>query len=282
MPVPRLGYRPQIFSETELAAYLRACGVSVVRARGNLWRNSYAPNPVSRYAWTPLHRWVPLPEKAVGYPTRSALAYRAMAAEPVTTTFPYTVFRDLTAYGEHSMNRHRARDTRQALERYEYRMLEDPDLLHAQGWSVMRDAYAFRGTRPPVDEATYRRQLTAVFEGKPPMIVVALSDGHLAGYLTSHATGSEATVEKLYISPSFRDDRVGLGLYWVTLTGWASAPGVRNAWAGGTMPGGVDRFKMSIGAVLEQVPVHAGMRGAIRLGYRVLKPDALSLKDLHA
>ena len=280
--IPRLGDSPHVFSEAELADYLIASGVRVVEVRGNLWRNSYAPSPISRYAWTPLNRWVPLTQDVVGYPTRSALAYRARAAESVPTRFSFAVFRDLSTYGEHSMNRHRARDTRKALQRYEYRRLDSPDLLLAQGWQVMRDAFAFRGMRPPVDQATYRRRAQAVFEAKPPVVWAALSNGQLAGYVTSYATGSEATLETAYISPSFRDNRVGLGLYWLTVTGWARASGVRNVWAGGTMPGGIDDFKTSIGAVLEHVPVHSGMRGAIRLGYRVLKPDALSLKDLHA
>ena len=280
--IPRLGDSPHVFTEAELADYLIASGVRVVQSRGNLWRNKYAPGPISRYAWTPLHRWVALPKDDVGYPTGLALAYRAMAAESVTTVFPYTVFRDLDSYGEHSMNRHRASHTRQALKRYEYLRLDNPDLLLAQGWQVMSDAYAFRNMRPPIDQVTYRRQATAAFEGQPPLVWAALSDGQLAGYFTSYATGSEVTLERLYISPSFRDNLVGLGLYWVTLTGWARASGVRTAWAGGTMPGGVNDFKMSVGAVLEHVPVHSGMRGAIRLGYRVLKPEAQSLKDLHA
>lgn len=280
-PIPRLHCQPHVFSESELAAYLTARGNRVVEYRGNLWRNNYAPNPISRYAWTPLHRWVPLPADAVGYPTHSAMAYRALAAESDSATFAYTVFRNLSAYGEQSMNRQRARYTRQALARYEYRMLDDPDLLLAQGWDVMRDASAFRGTRPPASEAAYRRRVVATFEAKPPVVWAALSDGRLVAYETTYATGSEATLEKLYISPAHRRGNVGFGMYWVALTGWASVPGVRHAWAGGTMPGGVDQFKLSIGAGLEQVPVHAGMRRPVQLGYRALKPEAMSLKDLH-
>lgn len=280
--IPRASGGHPVFGDRELAAYLVASGVRVEEFRGNLWRNAPAPSPLSRYSWTALNRWVPLNREAVGYPALSALAYRCLAQERVPTTFGYTVFREISNYGERSFNRRRARYIRKALERYEYVLIDSPDVLLEQGWKVMADACAFRGQQPPMDSTSYQRRVACIFEARPPVVWAALADGRLVSYLTSYATGCDATLEKLYISPAHRDGLVGYGMYWMALTGWAATPGVRNAWVGASMPGGVDDFKISMGAVLEQVPVHSGMRLPVRLGYRVLKPDAMSLKDLRA
>jgi hypothetical protein len=119
-----------------------------------------------------------------------------------------------------------------------------------------------------------------MFEGVPPVVWAALAGDRLAGYAVTYATGSDAMLEKVFIAPQYRDQHLGLGLYWSVLTGWAQTPGIENCWAGGSMPGGVDSFKIAMGASLEHLPVHAGMRWPMRSAMRWVKPDAVSLAAL--
>lgn len=282
-PIPVPESRPHVFSEEQLVGYLTSQGIRVVEYRGHLWRNAAAPSPIARRDWTPVHRWQPLRQADAGFPQRSAFAYRCLAVEPVTTTFPFVVFRDVAGYDEHRIAKNRARHVRRGLERFEYVMLDGPELLLEQGWAVAAAAAADSGMRLTRDEAEYRRQARAMFETSPPVVWAALSDGQLAGYAVTYATGTEAMFEKVYVSPRYREARVGLGLYWVVLAGWGQAPGVCNVWTGGTLPDrGVDRFKQSMGAVLENVPVHAGMRAPVEMALRRVKPNAVSLVALHA
>lgn len=279
IPVP--DSRFDVFAEEQLTAYLRTQGIRVVESRGHLWRNAAAPSPIARQDWTPLHRFVPLTRDEARFPLRSALAYRCLAAEPVPTTFPYVVVRDIPNYDERRMTKDHARHVRRALERFEFVWLDSPDLLLEQGWQVASAAAAESGMVIARHEGEYRKQTIAMFDA-PPIVIAGLSEGRLAGYVTTYATGAEAVFEKIYIAPEFRKEGVGRGLYWNVLAGWAQTPGVQNVWTGGTLPQrGVDRFKVSMGAVLEEVPVHAGMRAPLAMALRRLRPTAISLGALN-
>jgi hypothetical protein len=133
-PIKRHSLGHHVFDQSELCTYVEISGVQVVERAGVLWRNRYAPGPVQASHWTPLHRWVPLRDGQAGFPHRGGLSYRALAVEAWAPRFPYVVFRDMTRYGSDRTNRHRARGVQQALDRYEYRLLTDPEVLLAQGW----------------------------------------------------------------------------------------------------------------------------------------------------
>lgn len=91
--------------------------------------------------------------------------------------------------------------------------------------------------------------------------------------MTTLAVGRVAYLNRLYISPKFRRDDVGSGLYWTALLMWARVPGVGRAALGGSAPGmeSVDAYKRTIGVEFEDLPGLIRARPALSPIYHRLR-----------
>lgn len=260
--------------ESTAATYWVSAGARVRPAWGRWWI-------VTRGMWMPVAFLEPLAAGPSGFPSRRAVAFQASVARPseATGTKPYSIFTDLPEYGPRSMTRYRRRDTRRALREFRYSVLREPGLLLAQGWPVVTEAALHSGSWTPADRPAYERYIDSLFRAAtPPLIVTAVQNGRLAGYLTSYAVGDTAYLNDLYIAPWARTRNAGAGLYWLTLAAWRTVPGVTRASAGRLFDGHVHEHKSSLGAGVVLVPVLAKIRRPVAAVLRRVRPDGAFLR----
>jgi hypothetical protein len=258
-------------AETEAVDYYRRSRVTTTRFRG-VWWFEFRP-----WFFTPIEHLAPLPTPQVGRPHWQALGYRAISSDPdVVGRTPAILVQDLADYGPERLTRDRRRELRQVLAAFEFRVLQAPDLLLAQGWRVATRAAAQSGHVLPRSEGAYRRQVRAMFGGPGPTFVAALRDGRLVGYMTSCAVGRMVSLEHLFIDPDVRREHVGVGLYWLSLRLWGKAPGVTTAHLGLTFPErpGLDPFKRTLGAEVVQLPSITGLVAPARWWLRLTRQHA--------
>lgn len=252
-------YQATPFSAVEARDYLKHRGQICREFRGEWW---YAQR--STLYWEPLRSLQALPAEKISWPTWAALGFRALVADPErANSLPTSVIiPNLRTYDETRLTRYRRREVRRALEQIRFEVVETPDILLQQGWSVASRAAAVSGHWLPGRQTDYIRHVKGSFETRPPLTVAAFDGDRLVGYMTSFAIGSQVNLLDIFISPDFRRNHTGVGLYWLTLRIWGRTAGVETALLGMPLPEtpGVDAFKVSIGAAVESYPAISGLR----------------------
>jgi len=262
----------RLWTLEDLTRFQVNCGRQLRQADGVLWAVSN-----SRF-WVPLMTFDPIPGKGVHWPSHTALGFQAIVSEPERATgwVQYLLVPDLPTYGVARIGKVRRREIRRAAEHFEFRVLDTPEILMAQGWRTLSEAASRSGQSTPGSEAVYRGQWEAIYNHEPPLVIAALREGVLHAYMVSYAAGGHVSFEQLAMDASARAHKAGAALYWLHLSLWSSVPGVEFASFGRPYPerDSIDFFKKSMGAQIAILPVVGRMRAPVRWFLKRQRPHA--------
>lgn len=264
-----------MLDDARAADLRRRQGWRVKHANGIWWTSS------ERGLWHPVNELRKLTHEQLRWPTRAALGFFAAPADPADVTG--TKSGHLLAiddFGEHHLSRKRRQELRRALVECEFRVLDSPELLLKSGWEVASAGARKSGAAIARDRRTYQQRAIAAFETDAPMVICALKDEELIGYMSSIACDRQACLDQLYISPQSRSTGAGAGLYWLTLDLWSQVSEIDQVWLGTSLgsDSGVDWYKGRFGAPSVEIPIHAQVRWAAGLALARMRPDSLLLK----
>lgn len=274
---------PSPWTEERAGRYLAASGSPVRRVDDRLW---YAPpfgaprfypsddhRQLWRTFWRPVDYLRPLAQPPDRPPVRGSLGYHAMVQSGATTTWPLSIIPDVQTYDTDRMIRRSRESLRMAHRRCSIQVLDDPEILLAQGFDVLRSAAARTGQIQDETPEAYRRRITRSWEDQPELVVTATDEAGLGGYLCAYAIDGRGYLAEVVIAERGLPWSAGTGLYWemlMTLKSW----GVDEVFVGLWIPelGSLARFKKSLGARIIQAPAVMRIQPAVSAFLRVGRP----------
>lgn len=268
---------PVPMDEAAAAKWFAMQGGGARTFRGRWWvRRPHQLGGAIGY-WVPVGLIDPIPATQIGPPSRRALGFRAIVAEPsrASAFTPWNIVTDLPNYGAQRLQPDRARRVRKALTRLEFRLLsEDPQPLLRSGFAVARATAARSGKPIQGGEAEFRRHVLRRYEADPQLVIGAFADDVLVAYALSHGVGATAHFTDVCTFNDARSAGASDGLYWATLRTWASTAGIERANLGMRLDErpGIEPYKNSFGSEVAQLPVIGNLRWPLGPLVRKLRP----------
>jgi hypothetical protein len=213
------------FTEERYAAWLREGGVKTREHRGRHWRE------MPRGFYQPVHWAARLTPEQATSPLFPSWGFRAGLREEdasaATGTIPLHLLSDLQGYSLDTLSGNRRSQVRRCLKRTEITQLQDPGLLQAQGYAVMRSAVLRAGYKAVESEQQY---LTGVRRPWPPgsrFLLAAVVDGKLGGYLVGSAIDDTAYLDEIHVATDALASYAAPGLVFTFVQACQRTPGLR-------------------------------------------------------
>lgn len=245
----------QGLSEPEYAEWQRRTGRKAVEFRGRFWEQVYP----GFYATLP--SFARMTTEQAQRPTRLSWGFRATLEDSDSDVADGFVtvhlIRDLSGYGEHSLQPRKRRALRSCLQRVTVVQLTDASVLCAQGYEVYLSYAARLGVRRPFSPAEYLRMVSQWYEDPRILVMAGILDGRLLGFIQSVAVGSTAYLSKIYVASSALPTNVNAALYYETLMAYKRSGVACEACSGLRRPEnpGISSFKEQMGFELVKMPV---------------------------
>lgn len=267
---------PNLLSKSEAAHWFEAQGARCKLFRGYWWVRRPSHLGGAPGYWAPIDLVESLPMEAIDWPSKTALGYRAVVADPTAANIrsKWIVVPRMSSFGPHFLSRDRARRVRQTLSRYDFRQLSDPGVLLDQGFEVSRRSADRTGQIVTDNRRAYAREIQLRFDADPQLVIGAFNGDELVGLALSYAVGSTVHFTDVCTTDEALRGKVSDGLYWCTLNTWAQVPGVEQVVLGmylderpGLLP-----YKRTFGAELVELPMVGQLRRPVAAYLRSRRP----------
>lgn len=199
-------------TEAEAADWWGARGLKVVAHRGRHWKQS-RPG-----FYEPIHWMARLSAEEATGPRKLHWGFRATLDDAhgaaANASLALHLLADVEGYTLDRFQAKRRFHIRKALKLARFQVLDEPGLLHEQGYEVYRSARQ-RIESSVVPEAVYHRRLDDPSLGpRGRHTLVGQVDGRLAAYLVAFAVAGTAYIENLYLASEFMKSSIGSGLVY--------------------------------------------------------------------
>jgi hypothetical protein len=229
----------------------------------------------ARGFWRPVDFLAPLPDIRETAPKRAASGFHFIVADgsSANTSLPLAMIGDLGSYDLSRISSSRRAGVRKSLRSSDFTFPEAPDVLLAQGFSVVSAAVKRTCQRAEHDLSTYRASVTERWSQGEGLVLTATRNALLGGYVTGHVIGRRAYLEDVYLNDAGRAWQAGTGLYWHILMA-ARALGAEEMFVGHWIPDqpALAAFKQSMGARIENRPARLSLSRATEWYLRTWKP----------
>ena len=257
----------RVLSEEELAGLRRDEGCEVVFAHGCHWQHS-------RGLYRRIHMLAPTRADHLQKPAALCWGFQTVLADAdavsANALFPCHLVTDLSTYDETSLESRKRRQVRACRRVMRLVRISDPRLLHKQGWEVF-SATAERISRwTDVTRTKYLATAEPYVNDRRRLLVAALEDDILAGYLETYAVDGVAYLHELWVSAAYQRSNVGALLQFEAAQLYRRSGKVSMLCAG---PHRVERpglaeFKKRLGFPLVSMPAYVWMVYPARVAFR--------------
>ena len=260
-------------TEDERARSLEAAGVAVVQHRGRAW---CATRPGF---FEPVHALARLREDEATRPARLAWGFRASLAEAssANATLPLHVLEDFAHWDVARLSSRRRGKLRRCRRDAAILPLGDPRLLQEEGHAIYASHLARTRHRRTPSPAEFAGQLRRLVETGRPLVLIALVEGRLAGWIHGSAVDGVAYVDDVVVGTAFLAHQLGTGLNVELIEAFRRSPGIHTVVHGlhAREDRGLDEFKEGLGFRVTHVPARLVLPAPVRLWLRVRRPHVL-------
>src|SRR6516165_77737 len=197
-------------TEGELAHWRCEQGCRVIAHRGRFWMER------PRGFLQPLHWMARLSLKEASAPAVPAWGFRAVLAESeadaANGALPVHVLTDVAGYTLQNLSPNRRNHLRRCYKRAIIVEITGPALLRQQGYEVLQSALHRTGYARAGSKEDYLASLDQYVTPRRRVVIGALIDGRLGGYLAGFAVNGTAYLEQVHLSTEALSDYVGIGL----------------------------------------------------------------------
>jgi hypothetical protein len=250
---------PTSMTEEQAAAWWRARGLTVVSHRGRYWKQTRTG------FYEPVHWLARLSAEQATCPRRLHWGFRATldeaAAPHANAALALHLLDDVAGYTMERFQAKRRFHVRKAHKLAEFRVLEDPALLHEQGYAVYRSARERIGSAA-LPEASYHAQLDDACLGPQGRHThVGLADGKLAAYLVAFAVDGTAYIEHVHLASGFMSTSIGNGLVYEFVQSCRTTGAIERVVYGPHVPAvpALGVFKEGMGFPVARLPARMGL-----------------------
>jgi len=199
-------------TEAEAARWWGERGLKVLEHRGRHWKQT-RPG-----FFEPIHWMARLSADEASCPNRLHWGFRATLAEAdrsaANASLALHLLADVESYTLDRFQAKRRFHVRKAQKLADFRVLDEPGLLHEQGYEVYRSARE-RIRSSVHTEAEYHTRLDDPCLGPSARHTLAgVVDGRLAAYLVAFAVTGTAYIENVYLASEFMKSSIGSGLVY--------------------------------------------------------------------
>jgi hypothetical protein len=259
-------------TEEERAASLAACGATVVRHRGRPW------HAVRPGFFEPVHLLARLEAHEATRPSPLAWGFRAAlasgSAPAADATLPLHVLEDLQSWDPGRLSPRRRGKLRRCGRDAVIVPLREGRLLEEQGYAIYASHLARTRHRRVPAEPAFRAQARRLVTAGRPLVLVALVEGRLAGWVHGTAVEGVAYVDDVVVGTAFLPHQLGLGLNVELLLAFRRSPGLHTVVHGlhAREDPGLDEFKEGLGFRVVRVPARVSLPAPVRLWLRLRRP----------
>ncbi len=255
----------------EMRPERRWSGPRVVRSGGHWWVDN-------RGFCRRVHFAATVPAAEVRRPTAYCWAYHTLLpaedAEAANVWSPLHLVEDLANYGEHSLDSTQRKHVRRCRRAFELVQLTDAGMLAEQGWPIYSANARRLGLPLELDEEAFRAQAAAWAEDDRRLIVGALQDGRLVGYLETRAIGHTAYLDEIRLSETALKANLSAYLHYEAAQLYRQSGLVQEVCAGLPLPQrpGVIEFKRRMGMPIVHRPARFWSPAPIARLFHLAKP----------
>ena len=194
-------------TEEEYAQKLRSQGKNVILHKGRYWKESIVG------FYEPLHYLARLTsEQATSLSVLNWGSRASLCEEDATEangSIPIHLLSDIAGYDENSLPQKRRTDLRKCLKLVKFVQLIGPALLQEQGYEVLCSSLARTGHKKPPSKQEYLASLDGFTTDKNRLVLAALIDGKLGGYIDGLAIeGSAYMISGYYVTEALNTSMV--------------------------------------------------------------------------
>lgn len=197
-------------TEDELANWRRDQGYCVHAHRGRFWMES------PRGFLQPLHWMARFSCPEAKAPAALSWGFRAVLvereAEAANGALPVHVLSDVAGYTPQNLSANRRNHLRRCYKRATIVEITGSALLREQGYEVFQSALSRTGYAQAGSKQDYLTGLERYVAPRRRVVIGALTNGRLAGYLSGFAVDDTAYIEHVHLSTDALSAYVGIGL----------------------------------------------------------------------
>lgn len=241
-------------TEGELANWRRDQGYRVRAHRGRFWMEW------PRGFLQPLHLMARFSRQESSAPAALAWGFRALLAESEAQAanggLPVHVLSDLAGYNLQRLSANRRNQMRRCYKRAKIVEVTGPALLQEQGYAVLQSALSRAGYGRADSREHYVACLEKNVHPKRRVILGALINDRLGGYLGGSAVDGTAYIEQVHLSTEALSHYIGIGLVFEFVQVCQRSEGIREIIYGTHLreDNALCIFKKSIGFPAKQFP----------------------------
>lgn len=197
-------------TEDELADWRREQGCRLRPHRGRFWMEM-PPGFLQ-----PLHWMARFSRREASAPAALSWGFRAVLAESAVEAangaLPVHVLSDVAGYGLQNLSSNRRNHLRRCYKRATIVEITGPALLRQQGYEVLQSALTRTGYARAGSRKNYLAGLEQYVAPERRVVIGALINGKLGGYLAGFAVDGTAYIEQVHLSTDALSNYVGIGL----------------------------------------------------------------------
>jgi hypothetical protein len=261
-------------TEAEAAEWWRARGLAVMSHRGRHWKQT-RPGFLE-----PIHWLARLTRDEASCPPRMHWGFRATLDEPgsaaANAALALHLLSDVAGYTLERFPAKRRFHVRKAHKLARFEVLEDPRLLHEQGYAVYRSARE-RIRSSVLSEPDYHARLDDPSLGpRAQHILAGVVDGALAAYLTAFAVEGTAYIENVHLATEFMSASIGSGLIYEFVQTCRGTERIDRIVYGPHVPDApaLGVFKEGMGFPVQRIPSRMWIAPLVRTWLRRRHPHA--------
>jgi hypothetical protein len=212
-------------TEGELAHWRREQGRRVIPHRGRFWMES-PPGFLQPLHW--MARFSPKEARAPAVPAWGSRAVLAKSdADAANGTLSVHVLTDVAEYSLQNLSSNRRNHLRRCYKRASIVEITGTALLRQQGYEVLQSALSRTGYARAGSKEHYLATLEQFITPRRRVVIGALINGRLGGYLAGFAVDGTAYIEHVHLSTEALSDYVGIGLVFEFVQACQRSKGIR-------------------------------------------------------
>lgn len=260
-------------TEEEYAQKLRSQGVKIIFHQGRYWKQSIFG------FYQPLHYLARLTAEQITSPSALSWGFRSALCEEdaaeANGSVPIHLLSDIAGYDENALPQKRRTDLRKCLKLVKFVQLTGPALLQEQGYEVLCSSLARTSHQKPPSKKEYLASLDAFTTDKYRLVLAALIDGKLGGYIDGLAIERSAYMISGYYATEALPTSMVTGFNFEFVQICRRSGGIQEVADGQhlrELPG-LDKAKTSIGFPVKYVPAKVYINPIVKPLIRRKFPD---------
>jgi hypothetical protein len=274
-------------TEAEAAKWYQAQGLNVISHNHRYWKETRLG------FYEPVHLMARLSAAQANFSKKMILGFRASLDESdkgqANGSIPVHLLSNIKDYSIQQLSSNRRNHLRRCQKRATIVRLPDMSILEEQGYDTYVSAATRFGSKHLMKKRDYLNQIDSDSSSNNRLILAAMVNEKLGGYIVTYAIGKTAYVEKVLLATEALSAYIGIGLVFDFIQSCRESGIINEIVYGYHTPGdpSLSAYKEALGFRISHIPAHVYINPIIKPFLKWKNPSAYyfitgkELKRLH-